>query len=216
MQEGGDPLLPPAFTTRKGVTSDGTPVPPLVTPPALERGTIMRHVVRFIVCARAGLSVSAGVLALTAVDGCKGQKSIPKTGTILVSAKNITGRHAAVGSGSRERETGAFDDAGTCVAASSASKSVISGRLEAPLAITHRQLCRIYLADDGATDSSYIKDCTPGLRRRRGARRRHRGPRAGRTSADQGGDDRRSQAKENASQQTTIDTTPNRPTSTPC
>jgi uncharacterized coiled-coil protein SlyX len=96
-----------------------------------------------------------------AVDGCK-VKIDSKTGTILVSAKNITG--TPLWGPAPGEETNAFDDAGTCVAASSASKCHL-GPAGSALAITPPPLCRIYLADDGATDcSAYIKDCTPGLR----------------------------------------------------
>lgn len=99
--------------------------------------------------------------AVRAVDSCK-VKVDPKTGTLSVSGRNVTG--AVLWGNTAATVTNAFSNAATCVSGGTATKCQL-GSSGTPAAVTPPALCTLYLADGGAsTCSAFIKGCTPGVR----------------------------------------------------
>ncbi len=95
-----------------------------------------------------------------AIDKCK-VKIDNKTGVLLVSASGVTGTLLWGNTDGAETET--FFNAGSCVVADKAKKCEIAD--PATLAAkTPPTGCTLYLADDIAPCSVWIKGCTPGSR----------------------------------------------------
>jgi hypothetical protein len=96
-----------------------------------------------------------------ALDKCK-VKIDKKTGTLLVSARNVTG--TVLWGAESGSETNAFSNAGTCVVAPNAKKCELAAEGEVAR-ITPPELCTLYLVDDAPSScQAYIKGCTPGVR----------------------------------------------------
>jgi hypothetical protein len=98
-----------------------------------------------------------------AVTKCSA-KANAKNGVIDVSASGIAG---PVLWGDRSgAAANAFFNAGTCIHGSMAGKCELGATTPAvtPQAITPPDPCTIYLKDDGAECSAYVRGCTPGTR----------------------------------------------------
>ncbi|MFN2428237.1 MAG: collagen-like protein [Candidatus Binatia bacterium] len=94
-----------------------------------------------------------------AIDKCK--VKISKTGVIDVAASGVTGILRWGSEAGAESNT--FFNAGTCVADGKAKACQFADPLTLA-AKTPPQGCTIYLDDDGAACSAWIRGCTPGAR----------------------------------------------------
>jgi hypothetical protein len=104
-----------------------------------------------------GGAMACWVTPASALDKCKA-KIRPSDGTILVSAKDVSG--TLLWGMSAGTVGNAFGNAGTCVAGSPlAAKNCTLGT--GAVAITPPPLCTLYLKDDSGTCSAFIKKCTP-------------------------------------------------------
>jgi hypothetical protein len=105
-------------------------------------------------------AVLASVSPLHAVEACK--VKVGKTGTISVSARNVTG--GVLWGPVSGAETTPFENAATCLVRGRARRCRL-GAARTAGAITPPPLCMIYLADGGPTTcAAHIKGCTPGVR----------------------------------------------------
>lgn len=107
----------------------------------------------FVAVILGGLSLADSAAAL---DKCKA-KTNPKDGTIVVSAADISG--TLKWGGSVSAATNDFFNP-ACVAAGVA-KGCVLGDVGTEARITPPRQCTIYLADDAATCSVFLRGCTP-------------------------------------------------------
>jgi len=111
-----------------------------------------------VVLAGTGLALAAAPPVL-ALGRCEVAEK--KDGTLLVSAKKITGtlRYGT----SPDAVEGRFANASDCIADGQATKCVLGekGSLERT---THPPLCKLFLEDDEDSCTAKVAGCTPGLR----------------------------------------------------
>lgn len=120
----------------------------------------MDSIGRFAIVLAVGLATLLGPASGEAITRCTAKISAAD-GTISVSGTGVSGNlQWGAGSGS---EANAFANETTCVQNGKA-KGCQLGAPGTPTAVTPPELCRLWVRDDAAECSIYLKGCTPGAR----------------------------------------------------